>query len=399
MTETAVVAFSGGLDTSFLVPFAKEKYGFSSIVTCTVNTGGFDADEQAKIEKRSKEVGADKHIFINAEEEFYESVLKYLIFGNVSRDGYPLSVGSERLIQAQKVVDVAQKLGCSTVLHGSTGAGNDQYRFDVAIQVYSKGKIRSIAPIREFSIARETSTQFLNSKGIAVPAKNTMYSYNAGLWGVSIGGAETHNSMGLIPESAWYSTGDASRKDETLKVTYEKGILKELSCSVGSAKTPVEIIKLLTKIGNAFSIGRHYHVGTSVPGKKGRLAYESPAADIIYETHRTLEKITLTQAQISGKKALSEEYGKLIHEAKFFDPFKSDLEAFFASTQRRVTGVTEATLTHGYIKSAVADSPYNLLAIKGATYGETSDAYSGRDAEGASKLHGFEQLLYRTLDD
>lgn len=399
MAKSAVIAFSGGLDTSFLVPFAREKYGFTKIITCTVNTGGFSDEEKEKIARRSQEVGADEHIFISAEEEFYSSVLRFMIYGNVTRDGYPLSVGTERMIQAQKVVGVAKDRGCDCVLHGSTGAGNDQYRFDVAVQVYGKGTLSCITPIREFNISRDFSTSYLKEKGISVPEKNTRYSYNAGLWGVSIGGAETHSSSQLIPDTAWYSKPEPGVLDEILTLHFTKGEITRLESSLGSIKYPVDIIQAITHICNRYGIGRHYHVGTSVPGKKGRLAYESPAADVIYEAHRTLEKITLSQAQISGKRFMSDEYGRLVHEAKFFDPYLKDIEALLESSQRRVTGKTMITLSQGIIKAVTADSPYNLLAAKGAQYGEVSEYYDGRDAAGATKLHGFEQYVYHSFDD
>ena len=229
-------------------------------------------------------------------------------------------------------------------------------------------------------------------------SKNSSYSYNVGLWGVSIGGAETHSSTGLIPETAWYSHPKDSASNETITLHFEKGI--PTAAAVGSKKASgaVEVIKLLTAVGNDYSVGRHYHVGTSIPGKKGRLAYESPAADIVYEAHRTLEKLVLSQSQITYKKILSEEYGRLIHEAKFFDPLRTDIEKFLSSSQERATGICTVTLGKGFIQSTVADSPYNLLALKGATYGETSEYYNGRDAQGATKLHGFEQLLYRSKE-
>jgi argininosuccinate synthase len=399
MNDTAVIAFSGGLDTSFLVPFAREKYGFKKIITCTVTTGGFSNDELERIAKRSKEVGADEHVLVRAENEFYDSIIRYLVYGNVSRDGYPLSVGSERLIQAKRVVELAIQRGCNHVLHGSTGAGNDQYRFDVAIQVFSKNKATCVTPIREFNISRDDSTKFLKEKGISVSEKTTKYSYNAGLWGVSIGGAETHISTGLIPEDAWYSKPNTSSQSKKFSIEFHKGSLAKLHVDGTSITEPIALIQKISDLGNEFAIGRHYHTGTSIPGKKGRIAYESPAADIIYEAHRTLEKITLSQMQISSKKNIAEEYGKIIHEAKFFDPYRDDLEAFLASSQKRVTGICTIELGQGYIKSVVADSPFNLLAAKGATYGEMSSFYDGRDAIGSTKLYGFEQYLFHYLND
>ena len=404
--KTGVVAFSGGLDTSFLVPFARDQYGVERIITCAVDTGGFDAKEKARIAARSKEVGADGHVLVEASRAYYAQILRYLIFGNVTRDGYPLCVGAERLIQAHECLLVAKENGADAFFHGSTGAGNDQYRFDVAAQVLGQasGKgagdnasIQCVAPVREHGITRERSTAFLKERGVEVQAKNTNYSYNVGLWGVSIGGKETLTSEGLIPDDVWYSQPDPAATSATIKISFEKGELVALSAKERSLTDPVEIIRELTKIGNAFGLGRHYHVGTSVPGKKGRLAYESPAADLIYAAHSTLEKHVLTQSQIAAKKPLAEEFGRLIHEAKVFEPLLQDIKAFLESSQSRVTGTSTLHLAPGRITAVTAKTPFDLLGAGGAVYGETAEAYSGVDAAGAARLHGFEQALYASL--
>lgn len=392
--KTGLVAFSGGLDTSFLVPFSREQYGLDRVVTCTVDTGGMYDAELERVAARSKEVGADEHVVVKAEREYYDRVLKYLIYGNVSRDGYPLCTGAERLIQAEAAIRVCRERGIGAFLHGCTGAGNDQYRFELVSEVLGGG-IETFAPIREFNVSRDRSTSFLLERGVTVPRKTTDYSVNVGLWGISIGGKETHSSTGLLPDSAWVSQPEEGLGPRTIALEFRNGEPSRLESPWGGAEDPVAIIKLLAAIGNRYAIGRHYHVGTSIPGKKGRLAYESPAADILYEAHRTLEKITLTGLQIAGKKPIAEEFGRLIHEAKFYDPYLGDLAAFLESTQRRVTGRCEVTLAPGYIKSAAAESLYNLLAAKGATYGEVSDAYTGAEAKGACKLNAFEQRLYR----
>ncbi|NDC37564.1 MAG: argininosuccinate synthase [Proteobacteria bacterium] len=395
---TAVVAFSGGLDTSFIVPYCREVYGVKKVVTCAVNTGGFTVAESEAIAKRSKEVGADQHFYRDGSEDYYRDIIKYLIFGNVSRDGYPLCVGSERLVIAQKVLEVCKEVGADLFIHGSTGAGNDQYRFDVSAQVLGGGKVICKAPVREFGISRQVSTEYLRKRGVTVTEKTTSYSYNPGLWGVSIGGKETLTPEGLIPDDAWYSKPDPQAQNIELTLAFEHGEVAELQCGNEKITNPIDIIRKITQLGNGFGIGRHYHVGTSVPGKKGRLAYESPAADIIYEAHRTLEKIVLTQFQITGKKQVAEAFGQLVHEAKVFDPYLEDLKAFLHSSQRRVTGVCKLMLTQNAIKSVIASSPFNLLAVKGSTYGEVSDAYSGADAAGHALLHGYEQKLYHSYD-
>lgn len=395
--KTGVVAFSGGLDTSFLVPFAREQYGLDTVITCTVNTGGFNSQEQAAIAARSKEVGADKHLCIDGEQAFYDSVIKYLIFGNVTRDGYPLSVGSERVVQAEKVLEVCLAEGATLFLHGSTGAGNDQYRFDVALHVLGQGKVQVVAPVREFAFSRDYSTKYLLDRGISVPQKNSGYSYNVGLWGVSIGGKETHLSTGLIPEEAWYSKPNRALDRGVAEITFVKGEPVRVKTSLSEASGPVACIKALTAFGNAFGLGRHYHVGTSIPGKKGRLAYEAPAAEIIYEAHRTLEKLVLSQAQIHTKQFIANEVGRAIHEARAFDPHLEDLYAYLRSSQRQVDGVCNVAVRQGHIESVTADSPHNLLALKGSVYGEVSTLYSAQQAEGATRLHAIEQMLYRQV--
>jgi argininosuccinate synthase len=394
----AVIAFSGGLDTSFLVPYCREVYGVTEVVTCTVNTGGFDIAETATIAARAKEVGAEHHVYIEAADDYYQQIIKYLIYGNVSRDGYPLCVSSERLVIAEKALKICAEHKADMFVHGSTGAGNDQYRFDVAAQVLGGGRVVCKAPVREFGISRQFSTDYLRARGVTVTEKASSYSYNPGLWGVSIGGKETLVSDGLIPDEAWYSKPDLSQKDTVITLTFTKGEVTELQYDGETIIGPVAILRKIAQLGNAYGIGRHYHVGTSVPGKKGRLAYESPAADIVYEAHRTLEKLVLSGAQISGKKPLAETFGQLVHEARMFDPYLTDLKVFLESTQRRVTGQVRVHLTQGCIKAVTAKSPYDLLAIKGSTYGEVSSAYTGADAAGAALLHGYEQKLIYSLE-
>lgn len=397
--KTALIAFSGGLDTSFLVPFARKHYGAERVITCTVNTGGFGPDELNSIAARSKEMGADEHILIDAEEEYYQRVIKFLIFGNVSRDGYPLCVGAERMIQGEKTLEQGLNKGAEYFLHGSTGAGNDQYRFDLVALVNGRGQIKCCAPVRDLNLSRDEETKFLKDLGINVPQKSSNYSYNVGLWGISIGGTETHVSIGLIPEEAWYSKPDENLIDAQVSVEFVQGEAVSAESPFVKAQDPVSVIKLLSDVGSRFGIGRHYHIGSTIPGKKGRLAYESPAADLLYAAHHTLEKLTLSQAQIFGKASLAVEFGRLIHEARFYDPYMQDIQAFLASTQRRVSGKCSLVLTKGYIKSVVAESPFNLLGLKGSVYGEVASAYTGDDARGACRLHAYEQELYHSINN
>lgn len=396
-TERAVIAFSGGLDTSMLVPYMRENYNLTNIITCVVDTGSMTPTDIDAVAARSKEVKADEHVHIDATQVFYDEIIKYLIFGHVNRDGYPLCVGSERLIQAREIIKYAREREIELVANGCTGAGNDQYRFDLVAHVEGKG-ITSVAPVREHNIKREFSQNFLREHGITVPEKSK-YSYNVGLWGVSIGGEETHTSSGLIPEEAWHSQIDPAMKSETIKITFEQGEPVALEAMGKTIKGPIEVIREIARLGSRFGIGRHYHVGTSVPGKKGRIAYESPAADIIYDAHRTLEKHVLTQAQIFTKQAIAQEFGKLVHEAYFLDPLIDDLRAFLQSSQKRVTGVCTVHLKPQRIEAVTVDTAYDLLACGGSVYGEFSNFYDARDAEGSTKLHSYEQFLYSQLAD
>ncbi|MDD3287574.1 MAG: argininosuccinate synthase [Alphaproteobacteria bacterium] len=395
--STAIIAFSGGLDTSFLVPYCREAYGIKKVITCTVNTGGFSSKEAKAIAKRSKEVGADKHVYIEAAKPFYEQIIKYLIYGNVTRDGYPLCVSAERPIVAKEVLDVCKKEKAAYFINGSTGAGNDQYRFDVATQVLGGGKIISKSPIREFDITRTFSADYLRKHNISITQKKATYSYNVGLWGISIGGGETHKADGLIPEDAWHSKPDPKAKEAILDLTFEKGELVELRYKNHKITEAIAIIQRITEIGNQFGYGRNYYLSTTTPGKKGRIAFESPAADLIYEAHRRLEAIVMTQHQITGKKQIAETFGLLLHEAKTYDPYMDDLKAFLVSSQRRVTGMCRIILVPGMIKAVMVKSPYNLLEADGAIYGESSKAYTGADAAGSSLLHGFEQKIYHAV--
>ena len=397
--KKGVVAFSGGLDTSMLVPYVREHYGLENVVTCVVDTGAMTDEIKDEVTKRADEVGSDEHVCIDAAQDYYDEIIKYSIFGHVSRDGYPLSVGSERLIQAREIIKFAKDRGIDLVANGCTGAGNDQYRFDLVAQVLGGG-IDTITPVREHGIKREFSVKYLQDRGISVSDK-AKYSYNAGLWGVSIGGDETHTAQGLIPEEAWYSQPDTARQGElgdTIEIAFEKGEPVALKTKEGNVTGALDVIRKLGEIGSAYGIGRHYHVGTSIPGKKGRIAYESPAADILYEAHRTIEKHVMTQTQISFKKNVADEFGRLIHEAYFFDPLLDDLKAYLAQSQSRVSGVTTVHLKPSVIAAVTVDTPYDLLAGSGSVYGEFSDAYDARDAEGSAKIHGYEQAIYQSLN-
>jgi argininosuccinate synthase len=390
--STAVVAFSGGLDTSFVVPFVREQYGVETVITCTVNIGGLSDERLHMIAKRSKEVGADKHVTIDGRKEFYDQVIKYLVFGNVSRDGYPLCAQAGRLIQVSKCIELCRSEAAEFLVHGCTGMESDQFRFDVIISALGGG-VKSLAPVRDLGITREKKREFLRERGIGVD-DNWECSYKVSLWGNWIGGKQMQSASALLAEEDWLSKVDPDIGSGALELSFEQGEVTSVRSPWGNANEVIDILELIGHIGSKFGIGRHYHVETSIPGRKGRFAYESPAADILYEAHRSLEQVTLTELQISGKKMISEDFGRLVHGARYFDPYFDDLKAFLAHTQKRVTGDCLVYLSSGAIKAVTAKSPFDLLSAA-----DEFDGHTGEDARGASLLYGLEQLLYRSVSE
>ena len=387
-----VLAFSGGLDTSFCVPYLSETYD-TSVITVTVNTGGIDAVEADAIEARAQELGAAKHVLVDGRDELYANHLSYLIKGNVLRgDVYPLCVGPERVVQARGIVDVAQQVGAEAVAHGSTGAGNDQVRFDVALKMLGDD-LDVLAPIRELGLSREASTNFLTERGVDVPADTTSYSINRGLWGTTIGGKETHTTHEPLPDDAYPDTvspADAPDTPLELTIDFEEGLPVALD---GEAMDGVALIEALNARGAQHGVGRGIHVGDTILGIKGRVAFEAPAPLILIEAHRELEKIVLTKWQRYQKDHLADFYGMLLHEAQHFDPVMRDVEAFLDSSQEVVTGSVTVQLFKGHIAVQGGTSPHSMFDASTATYGEEHALWDGRDAEGFTKLAGVQAQL------
>jgi len=315
-----VLAFSGGLDTSFCVPYLSETYD-TSVVTVTVNTGGVDAAEADAIEARAYDLGAAKHVLVDGRGELYADHLSYLIKGNVLRgDVYPLCVGPERVVQARGIVDVAHQVGAEAVAHGSTGAGNDQVRFDVALQILGGDDVEILAPIRELGLSREDSTAFLTERGFDVPADTTSYSINRGLWGTTIGGKETHTTHEPLPDDAYPDTVSPAEAPDTpleLTIDFEQGLPVAID---GEAMDGVALIERLNTLGAQHGVGRDIHVGDTILGIKGRVAFEAPAPLILVDAHRELEKVVLTKWQRYQKDHLADFYGMLLHEASTSTP-------------------------------------------------------------------------------
>ena len=387
-----VLAFSGGLDTSFCVPYLSETYD-TSVITVTINTGGVDASEADAIEARAYELGAAEHVLIDGRDELYADHLSYLIKGNVLRgDVYPLCVGPERVVQARGIVDVAQRVGAEAVAHGSTGAGNDQVRFDVALQILGDD-LEVLAPIRELGLSREESTAFLKERGFDVPADTTSYSINRGLWGTTIGGKETHTTHEPLPDDAYpdtVSAAEAPGEPAELTIDFEQGLPVALN---GESMDGVALVEALNDLGAQHGVGRNIHVGDTILGIKGRVGFEAPAPLILIEAHRELEKIVLTKWQQVRKKQLGDFYGRLLHEGQYFDPVMRDVEAFLDSSQEVVTGTATVKLFKGHITVQGCTSPHSMFDASTAKYGEEHALWDGRDAQGFTKLAGVQAKL------
>ena len=396
-TSPIALAFSGGLDTSFCVPYLKEETG-REVMTVTVDTGGFTAEEKEQIAARSADLGAAGHRLVDARADLWDRVLQYLVKGNVLRGGvYPLCVGPERVVQAEALADAARELGATAVAHGSTGAGNDQIRFDAALRLLAdrgdEGALDILTPIRSLSLSREASTEYLRERGFEVEAKTTEYSVNRGLWGTTIGGKETHDTDGVLPEAAWPDTvAPAAAPDEARRLTirFEAGVPVAID---GEALDPVALVETLNREGAAHGVGRGIHVGDTILGIKGRIAFEAPGALTLIAAHRELEKLVLTQLQLVQKASLGDLYGRLVHEGLFFDPVCRDLEAFLDSTQQRVTGDVHVEWFKGAVRVQGATSPHSLFDAGVARYGEDNALWSGRDAEGFAQIYGLQARL------
>ena len=386
------LAFSGGLDTSYCVPYLRETTG-REVHTVTVDTGGFSAAERDAIAARARELGAASHTLVDARADLWARVLSYLVKGNVLRgDVYPLCVGPERVVQAQALVEAARQLGAGAVAHGSTGAGNDQVRFDTALRLLADD-LDVIAPIRQLGLSREASAAYLAERGVTVEAKTTEYSINRGLWGTTVGGGETHRTDGVLPEAAWPDTvaaQDAPDAPRQLVIAFESGEPVALD---GETLGPVDLVEQLNREGAAHGVGRGVHVGDTILGIKGRIGFEAPAALVLIAAHRELEKTVLTQLQLVQKASLGDLYGRLVHEGLYFDPVLRDIEAFLDSSQARVTGTATVELYKGAHRVLGVASPHSLFNTGVATYGEGNALWDGRDAEGFTKIYGLQALL------
>lgn len=388
-----LLAFSGGLDTSFCVPWLKENFG-RPVITVTVDTGGLDDDARQSLEGRAMSLGADRHVTVDACRDFFDQVLRFLIFGNVRRGQlYPLCVGAERVLQAQTLARTAAELGSNTVAHGCTAAGNDQVRFEVALRTLNP-ELEVLAPVRDNAWQREQQLAYLDAHGMPAPAGGGAYSINRGLWGVTIGGKETLGSTECIPDAAWVLSRDAF--DDPLpasrhRLGFTAGIPDRLD---DAALAPVELIEAVEALAAPYGIGRGVHLGDTVLGTKGRVAFEAPAAEVILTAHRELEKLTLSGAQQRIKEPLAAIYGDLVHEGQHLDPASRDIEALLASSQVRVTGEVCLLMRPGQVFVEGVSSPHSLLAASRGVYGEAAGEWDAGDAVGFSRLKSLPGILH-----
>jgi argininosuccinate synthase len=370
-----LLAYSGGLDTSWLVAWLTRERGLE-VTTLAIDCGGWDDAERDELRRRAEALGAVRHVTIDARAALFQRVVRWLIAGNVRRGGaYPLSVGAERGLQAELLARTAQELGFDSVAHGCTAAGNDQVRFEIALATLAPG-LEVLAPVRDLGPSREEQVEYLRALDLPVPQGGGRYSVNAGLWGVTIGGVETHTSGTPLPEEAWHWTRNG-KGQATVVVGFEEGVPASLD---GAALEPVELVERLNRDAGKLGVGRGYHLGDTVLGFKGRIGFEAPAAEVLLAAHRELEKLVLTEEQRFWKDHLGDVYGKRLHHGLFHDPFQRDVEAFFASSQGRVTGTARVRLDHGRVLVEGVDSPYGMLARSGARYGERASSSVGAAA-------------------
>ena len=386
-----VIAYSGGLDTSYCAVSLSKEYEVHAV---SVNTGGFTKEEINQIENNAYKMGVSTYKNIDAVATFYQKVVKYLIFGNVLKNNtYPLSVSAERIIQAIEIVEYAKSIGAKYIAHGSTGAGNDQVRFDMIFQTLAPG-INIITPIRDQKLTREEEIDYLKSEGIEMSWEKSKYSVNKGLWGTSVGGVETLNSEKPLPSEA-YPSQIQKNGEQNITLTFKKG---ELTALNGEENIPQVNIAILNDIASKFAIGRDIHVGDTIVGIKGRVGFEAAAALITVKAHHLLEKHTLTKWQLQHKEYLSSFYGMHLHEGQYLDPVMRDTEAFLQSSQNKVSGDVMVTLKPYHFSLDGIISKHDLMSAKFGSYGEENKAWTAEDAKGFIKILGNQNKIYQQVN-
>ncbi len=391
--ETVVLAYSGGLDTSYCIKYLSEEKKLS-VHAVLVDTGGFSHDEMEHIRQRAFQLGAAHFERIDGVHRYSRDCIRYLIYGNVLRNNtYPLSVSAERIFQALEIVEYANRIGAKAVAHGSTGAGNDQVRFDLAFQILGND-LSIITPIRDQGLSRQEEMDYLKRHGVDLEWKKAQYSINQGLWGTSVGGAETLTSHQALPGKAYPS--QLAREDSLeLKIKFDKG---ELAGVNEEESDPVESIRRLNALTREFAIGRDIHVGDTIVGIKGRVGFEAGGPLLIIKAHHLLEKHTLTKWQQHWKEQLGGWYGMLLHEAQYLDPVMRNIEAFLEDTQNRVSGNVTVRLMPYRFELLGVESPFDLMQAKFGQYGEENKGWSAEEAKGFIKLMYTPLKNYHSLE-
>ena len=388
------MAFSGGLDTSFCCIYLSRDRDME-VHSVIVNTGGFSEDELKQIENRAYALGVTSHAVVDETLNYYDSCIKYLIYGNVLKNAtYPLSVSAERVSQATAIAKYVNMIGADYVAHGSTGAGNDQVRFDMIFNIMIPG-VEIITPIRDLKLSREAEIEYLNKHGVEYTAEKARYSINKGIWGTSVGGKETLTSNQTLPEEAW-PTQVTETEERDIELTFEKGELVGID---GQSLTPVKAIQKLQEIAQPYGIGRDIHVGDTIIGIKGRVGFEAAAPMIIIKAHHALEKHTLTKWQLSWKDQLAAFYGNWLHEGQFHDPIMRNIEAFLSDTQVTVSGKVFVKLNPYRFQIIGIESKHDLMSNKFGSYGEMNNSWSGDDVKGFSKIFGNQTMIWHRVND
>ncbi|RRN77249.1 argininosuccinate synthase [Pseudoxanthomonas sp. SGD-10] len=395
MKKKVVLAFSGGLDTSFCCIYLSKDLNLE-VHSVIVNTGGFSDEELKQIEERAYSLGVASHHAVDAVEGYYDDYLKYLVFGNVLKNNtYPLSVSAERVTQATAIANYAKEINADYVAHGSTGAGNDQVRFDMIFNILIP-KVGIITPIRDLKLSREAEIEYLHTHRVEINAEKAKYSINKGIWGTSVGGKETLSSKGVLPEEAW-PTQVTKTGSEEVELEFLKGELVGVNGT--KFNHPTQAILALQEIAAPYGIGRDIHVGDTIIGIKGRVGFEAAAPVVIIKAHHALEKHTLTKWQLSWKDQLAMFYGNWMHEGQFHDPIMRDIEAFFTNTQKTVTGKVYVQLLPYRFVIIGIESDHDLMSSKYGTYGEMNEGYTGEDVKGFSKIFGNQVSIWHKVNE
>lgn len=393
MKKKIVLGFSGGLDTTFCVKYLSEELDYE-VHSIIINTGGFSKQELDNIEEHAYKLGVATHTTVDAREEYYDKIIRYLVYGNVLKnDTYPLSVSAERVLQALKIAEHAQLIHADAVAHGSTGAGNDQVRFDMIFHIMIPD-LPIHTPVRDLKLSRQEEIAFLKEKGVQMNFEKSMYSINKGLWGTSVGGKETLSSNGLLPEEAW-PTQLTKHGEEELMLQFEQGDL--VAVNEFTFRKSVDAIELLQEVAGPYAIGRDIHVGDTIIGIKGRVGFEAAAPMLIIKAHQALEKHVLTKWQINLKSQLSDFYGNFLHEGQLLDPAMRDMEAFFRSSQEHVTGNVYIQLFPYRFMIKGIESDYDLMSGRFGSYGEMNKGWTGEDVRGFSKIFGNQTSIYHSI--